>query len=233
MQKNLDAVSKGVHLEFMDEFIQGLDRIASESYVPTFDDILRAHVRTTGVWDHQLKYRGYNTVIREVGGVRSERRKWRYLFGGVDAVLFVAAVGEFDQMLYEDHSKNSLDESLDLFKDLVKGEGVFKGVVRDEVPIFLVLNKTDVLLQKLEQTDKLVGGQKTSLLLSYDGPNMDDGVSRDTVYEYVSEHIKRQFLKYCAGTNRRVYPIFLNATDVKEFVEAFTSIMSIIIYEDA
>ena len=232
MQSNLDLVSKGVHLEFMDEFIADLDRVSSAAYVPTFQDILHSHVRTTGVWDHKLEFNGYDTVIRDVGGVRSERRKWPYLFEGVDAVIFVAAVGEFDQMLYEDHEQNSLDESLDLFKDLVQGQGVFKGVLAEDVPVFLVLNKTDVLLDKLEQTDKLAGRQKTSLLLTYDGPNIDDGVSKDAVFEYVSEHIKHQFLRYNKDTNKHVYPFFLNATDEAQFVEMFNAIMDILINEE-
>lgn len=232
VQRNLNSVSKGVHLEFMDVFIRDLDRIAAPSYVPTIDDILHAHVKTTGIWEGMLNFNGYDTFIRDVGGVQSERHKWRATFNGVDAVIFVAAVGEFDQMLYEDHRTNSFDESLNLFKDLVQSRGVFKTWTNDDIPIFLILNKTDMLLDKLEQTDKLAGRLKTSMLLSYDGPNLDDGVSKDAVFEYVSEHIKKQFMKCNEGTKKHVFPFFLNATDVDQFDEMFNAVMEILINEE-
>ena len=34
------------------------------------------------------------------------------------SVCFVAAISEFDQVLYEDDTQNRLDESLDLFKQV-------------------------------------------------------------------------------------------------------------------
>lgn len=41
----------------------------------------------------------------DVGGQRSERRKWIFYFENVHAILFVAAVSEFDQCLLEDRKQ--------------------------------------------------------------------------------------------------------------------------------
>ena len=48
--------------------------------------------------------------IFDVGGQRNERRKWIHCFDGVTAVIFVAAISEYDQVCFEDSHKNRLDE---------------------------------------------------------------------------------------------------------------------------
>jgi hypothetical protein len=40
--------------------------------------------------------------VFDVGGQRSERRKWIHCFDNVNAIIFVMAVSEFDQVLLED-----------------------------------------------------------------------------------------------------------------------------------
>lgn len=37
-----------------------------------------------------------------MGGQRSERRKWIHLFDDVNAIIFISAVNEYDQVLAED-----------------------------------------------------------------------------------------------------------------------------------
>jgi len=39
-----------------------------------------------------------------VGGQRSERKKWIHVFDNIQAVLFLAAIGDYDQALVEDRS---------------------------------------------------------------------------------------------------------------------------------
>lgn len=40
----------------------------------------------------------------DVGGQRSERKKWIHCFENVTAIVFLVAISEYDQMLYEDES---------------------------------------------------------------------------------------------------------------------------------
>jgi guanine nucleotide-binding protein subunit alpha len=40
----------------------------------------------------------------DMGGQRSERRKWLHCFETVNAILFCASLSDYDQMLYEDES---------------------------------------------------------------------------------------------------------------------------------
>lgn len=56
----------------------------------------------------------------DVGGQRSERRKWINCFENVTALLFLVAISEYDQSLYEDESINRMQESLALFDSICK-----------------------------------------------------------------------------------------------------------------
>ena len=42
----------------------------------------------------------------DVGGQRSERRKWIHCFENVTSVMFLAAVSEYDQTLHETNEVN-------------------------------------------------------------------------------------------------------------------------------
>lgn len=44
----------------------------------------------------------------DVGGQRNERKKWINCFEGVTAVIFVAALSEYDQCLFEDSTVNRM-----------------------------------------------------------------------------------------------------------------------------
>lgn len=41
----------------------------------------------------------------DVGGQRSERRKWIHCFDKVQAIIFLVAVSEYDQVLAEDETQ--------------------------------------------------------------------------------------------------------------------------------
>jgi hypothetical protein len=56
----------------------------------------------------------------DVGGQRNERRKWIHLFDGVTAVIFCAALSEYDQTLFEDESTNRMIETKELFEWVLK-----------------------------------------------------------------------------------------------------------------
>ncbi|ETN72015.1 hypothetical protein NECAME_19057, partial [Necator americanus] len=49
-----------------------------------------------------------NTFCRQrvfdVGGQRSERRKWIHCFDNVESIIFITAISEYDQVLFEDET---------------------------------------------------------------------------------------------------------------------------------
>jgi GTPase SAR1 family protein len=58
-------------------------------------------------------------------------------------VIFLCAISEYNQLLYEDDETNRMMESLDLFDQYINQE-IFR-----ELPIFLVLNKIDLFKKKI------------------------------------------------------------------------------------
>ncbi|PKI76002.1 hypothetical protein CRG98_003552 [Punica granatum] len=130
-------------------FMENLYRLADASYIPTKDDILYARVRTTGVVEIQFSPVGENKKSGEVyrlfdvGGQRNERRKWIHLFEGVSAVIFCAAISEYDQTLFEDESKNRMMETKELF------EWVLKQPCFEKTSFMLFLNKFDIFEKKI------------------------------------------------------------------------------------
>ena len=58
------------------DYLNDLTRISSREYKPTTQDILLARVRTTQVIMERYRIDGIEFEMYDVGGQRSERRKW-------------------------------------------------------------------------------------------------------------------------------------------------------------
>ena len=70
------------------------------------DDIVRARVRTLGVEEHRFTLEsgalpGTEWYIYDVGGSRSVRQHWIPYFDDVQAIIFLAPISAFDQVLAE------------------------------------------------------------------------------------------------------------------------------------
>jgi guanine nucleotide-binding protein G(i) subunit alpha len=78
--------------------------MAAPNYLPTDQDILRSRVKTTGITETTFKVGELTYKLFDVGGQRSERKKWIHCFENVTALVFLVSLSEYDQMLYEDES---------------------------------------------------------------------------------------------------------------------------------
>ena len=119
--------------------------ILKTDYLPSEQDVLRARVRTTGIVQQNFVIKDQKYTMFDVGGQRNERRKWIHCFDNVTAVIFVTAISEFDQMLYEDANTNRMDEALTLF-DQICNHPSFK-----KTSMILFLNKRDLFEIKLKK----------------------------------------------------------------------------------
>lgn len=88
--------------------------------MPHTKDILKSRIRTIGVTETEFKVDNLYIRMFDVGGQRSERRKWIQYFDDVQALLFVVAISEYDMTLIEDSDRNRLRESFQLFENVSK-----------------------------------------------------------------------------------------------------------------
>ncbi|KAJ6799422.1 guanine nucleotide-binding protein alpha-1 subunit isoform X1 [Iris pallida] len=150
----LETYSHGNLLQVPDcaqYFMDNLGRLSEVAYVPTKEDILYARVRTTGVVEIQFSPVGESRKsgevykLYDVGGQRNERRKWIHLFEGVTAVIFCAAISEYNQTLFEDETKNRMMETKELF------DWVLKQACFEKTSFMLFLNKFDIFEKKVQK----------------------------------------------------------------------------------
>ena len=73
-------------------FMTHLDRLCAADYQPNDQDVLRSRVKTTGVSKIEFPYKGIQFRMFDVGGQRSERKKWIHCFDNVTAILFVVNI---------------------------------------------------------------------------------------------------------------------------------------------
>ena len=76
--------------------------IAAPGYVPTAEDCIRTRAKTTGIHEAKIQIGSNNYSIIDVGGQRSERKKWIHCFSDVTGVFFIVSASEYDQVTIED-----------------------------------------------------------------------------------------------------------------------------------
>uniref|UniRef100_A0A060TB66 ARAD1D25520p n=1 Tax=Blastobotrys adeninivorans TaxID=409370 RepID=A0A060TB66_BLAAD len=187
---------------------------ASPDYRASDNDIVQGRIKTTGISQFNFDVKGVNFNFFDVGGQRPERRKWIHCFDNVTAVLFVAAVSEYDQVLFEDERVRRLDESLQLF-DYICNSRWFQNT-----PMILFLNKTDVLQQKLHT-------QATKFSHYYPQYNGDD-----TEYKAVLKYISNLYVGRNRNHDRPIYVHETCATDTKTMKFVMSAVTDMILQKN-
>ncbi|RWS24537.1 guanine nucleotide-binding protein G(s) subunit alpha-like protein [Leptotrombidium deliense] len=173
-------------------FLDQIDTIRRNDYIPSDADILRCRRRTSDIQKIEfevkvpLKYGGgaqsfwlfiILSIINfsrmfDVGGQRGERRKWIQVFDGITAVLFLVACSGFDTRIREDNQTNRLQEALKLFEEVWSSR-----FLRDS-GFILFLNKQDILREKVEN-----GADLSNYFTDYTTYKSDEN-EKDALYEY-------------------------------------------------
>uniref|UniRef100_A0A1I7XIY0 G-protein alpha subunit n=1 Tax=Heterorhabditis bacteriophora TaxID=37862 RepID=A0A1I7XIY0_HETBA len=110
------------------------------------DDVLRTRVKTTGIVETHFTYKDLHFKMFDVGGQRSERKKWIHCFEGVTAIIFCVAMSEYDMVLAEDDEMNRMVESMKLFDSICNNKWF------TETSIILFLNKKDLFEDKIKRS---------------------------------------------------------------------------------
>eukprot|EP00002_Diphylleia_rotans_P029394 TRINITY_DN5989_c0_g1_i1.p1 TRINITY_DN5989_c0_g1~~TRINITY_DN5989_c0_g1_i1.p1 ORF type:complete len:363 (-),score=86.68 TRINITY_DN5989_c0_g1_i1:379-1467(-) len=141
-----EAYEKAHEFQLIDSakyFLSSVSRYREPSFVPTDEDVLNVRSPTTGVSENLFDIQDFVFRVVDVGGQRSERKKWLACFNDVTSVLFIIALSEFNQTLYEDGKTNRMSESMNLFRDLCDNRWFI------QTPMIIFLNKQDLFAEKL------------------------------------------------------------------------------------
>ncbi|XP_007435175.1 guanine nucleotide-binding protein subunit alpha-14 isoform X1 [Python bivittatus] len=188
-------------------FLSDLERIAMPSFVPNEQDVLRVRIPTTGIIEYPFVLQ--NVVFRmvDVGGQRSERRKWIHCFENVTSIIFLVALSEYDQVLAESHNENRLEESKALFKTVI----TYPWFQNSSVILFL--NKKDLLEEKIMYSHLI------TYFPQFPGPKQDVKAAG----EFILQLYKDQ------NSDKDIYTHFTCATDTENIRFVFAAVKDTIL----
>lgn len=193
-------------------YLNDLDRLTTTGYVPNEQDVLRSRVKTTGIIETQFSFKDLHFRMFDVGGQRSERKKWIHCFEGVTCIIFCAALSAYDMVLVEDEEVNRMHESLHLFNSICNHKYFAT------TSIVLFLNKKDLFQEKITKVHLSV------CFPEYNGSN---------TFEDAGNYIKNQFLNLnIRKDDKEVYAHMTCATDTQNVKFVFDAVTDIIIKEN-
>jgi len=191
-------------------YFENIDRLSSDDYVPSEQDVLRSRAKTTGIIETEFTIERTKFKMVDVGGQRSERKKWMHCFQDVTAVIFCVALSEYDLKLYEDDQTNRMHESLKLFKEICNSRWFI------DTSMILFLNKRDLFEEKIKKVDLKVAFPEYS-----GGCNYDNAVA----------FIKDKFFQQNENPKKHIYSNVTCATDTDNIQVVFNAVKDIILHK--
>ncbi|CAC9893694.1 unnamed protein product [Aureobasidium pullulans] len=192
-------------------YFDSIDRIAQPDYIPNDQDVLRSRVKTTGITETTFIIGDLTYRMFDVGGQRSERKKWIHCFENVTTILFLVAISEYDQLLFEDETVNRMQEALTLFDSICNSRWFVK------TSIILFLNKIDRFKEKLP----------VSPMKNY-FPDYEGGAD----YAAACDYILNRFVSLNQHETKQIYTHFTCATDTMQIRFVMAAVNDIIIQEN-
>ncbi|KAA6406884.1 MAG: Guanine nucleotide-binding alpha-2 subunit [Lasallia pustulata] len=189
-----------------------LNRLFAKNYIPNDQDVLRSRLRTTGITETVFDLGPLTYHMFDVGGQRSERKKWVHCFEDVHCLLFVAAISGYDQCLVEDKTANQMQEALILFESIIALSWFRRS------SIILFLNKIDLFREKL--ADQPI----RDYFPDYEASNED--------FDAATEYFAAKFRRLNRAERREVYVHFTNATDTNLLKITMKSVQDTIIQQN-
>lgn len=178
----------------MSSYFDNINRIASPNHIVTNQDIFRFRARTTGATKNDFVVGGFAYSIYDVGGTRSERKKWERHFENADAIIFSVDISAYNLVLYEDNETNMMQDALELFDSICNGRWFLS------TTMILFFNKVDSLQRKLA-TSPIDG------YLNFEG----NGLSLEAVKAYIA----KRFVSLDRRPKKNIQVYFTDMTDDK------------------
>ncbi|KAJ8655346.1 hypothetical protein O0I10_009035 [Lichtheimia ornata] len=191
-------------------FYDHIDRVFRPDYSPTDQDIIQCRIKTTGIVETTFRNGPIIYRMCDVGGQRSERKKWIHCFENVASVLFVVAVSGYDCCLVED--RDSMYEALMLFDQICNSQWF------TNTSMILFLNKVDIFKKKIRRSPI------KHYFPDYSGPSKS--------YEHAIDYFRKRFELLNRNTKKQIYVHYTVATDTQLLGHVMNSVSDSILHEN-
>ncbi|KAK3116335.1 hypothetical protein LTR53_003412 [Teratosphaeriaceae sp. CCFEE 6253] len=214
------AIRKGNEYALHDNltyYFSDIERLFAKDYLPTDQDILRARLRTTGITETIFDTGNLAYRMFDVGGQRSERKKWIHVFDNVQVVLFLVAISGYDHVLVEDRNsvsdgeKNQMHEALMLFASIANSKYFEKSA------LILFLNKIDLFREKITTGAAPIREH----FPDFTGGNRDVDAGQD--------FFARKFKNLVPDPGKEAYVHYTNATDTNLLDKTMKGVQDMIV----
>jgi len=208
-----NTIERGSEFMLIDSavyYFNEIERIGSEDYIPNEQDVLRSRQQTTAVIETFFEVNNTKFKLVDVGGQKSLRRKWIHFFEGVNAVLFCAALSDYDMTMREDNEKNRMIDSIELFAEICNNQYFVN------TDIILFLNKVDLFEEKIKKVPLTV------CFSEYTGENYKDAINFITG-KYTSKN---------RNPDKYIFPHNTCATSTENMEAVFKAIRNIIVKQN-
>ncbi|ETO35522.1 guanine nucleotide-binding protein subunit alpha [Reticulomyxa filosa] len=234
-------------LDNMEHYFGKVQEIMKLDYIPSDEDVLKSRIRTTGVIEMIYEKDDNIFKICDVGGQRSERKKWIHSFEHVAAVIFVTALNHYSCVLFEDETRNAMHEAMELFDDICNSKWFRKSgncnflfffmyahplhFACGLLHVFICIWRNAMYCLNRDDIAGWEGDQWNSTLDYVTKPNVQYTDDPDFLpcYQAALEFILDQFLKINKDPEKTVYHHVTCATDSNSVEYVFWDVQNFVI----
>jgi len=181
--------------------------VPGSEYVPSYEDTLYSRIKTIGVVEVKFEFEETKFTVTDVGGQRTERKKWNSVLENTTGILYVASLAEYDQNCYEDGLTNRMLESIELFDQSINGN------LLKNATVILLLNKNDLFQEKIQKKD-----------LSTLFPEYNGGADANSATQFIIDKYR--------GVNKfakdRLHIFTTSAVNKDDFIKTFDEVKKIL-----
>lgn len=94
--------------------MNNIDDLLNPNYILSNEEVIRGRIKTTGAYALSVDINDYQCQVLDIGGVRSERKKWIKHYKDTDYIIFVASLPGYYQSA-EDNNMVSIMSSPEMF----------------------------------------------------------------------------------------------------------------------
>jgi len=181
-------------------FLNEVDRVLVEDFIPTKDDVLFCRIMTTKILETKIVISRIIFKIYDVGGHKSLRNQWADYFDDVTALIFIVSLSSYDQNMVENPEMNQINDALGLFQTIIQLPHF------QETAMMLFLSKIDLFKKKI----------KVSPIENY-FPDYKDG----SEYSKAISYFGAKFTSLNKNEDRQIYTHLTWATDTKNMKYVF------------